>query len=32
MRLFVALEIPEPPQREVRRRMDAVRDRLPRAR
>jgi len=32
MRLFVALEIPEPPQREVRRRVDAVRDRLPRAR
>jgi len=32
MRLFVALEIPEPPRREVRRRVDAVRDRLPRAR
>jgi 2'-5' RNA ligase len=32
MRLFVALEIPEPPRREVRRRVDAVRDRLPRGR
>ena len=32
MRLFVALEIPEPPRRDVRRRVDAVRDRLPRAR
>jgi 2'-5' RNA ligase len=32
MRLFVAVEIPEPPRREVRRRVDAVRDRLPRAR
>ena len=32
MRLFVALEVPEPPRREVRRRVDAVRDRLPRAR
>lgn len=31
MRLFVALEVPEPPRREVRRRVDAVRDRLPRA-
>jgi 2'-5' RNA ligase len=32
MRLFVALDIPEPPRRDVRRRVDAVRDRLPRAR
>src|SRR3954452_12073922 len=32
MRLFVALEIPEPARRDVRRRGDAVRDRLPRAR
>lgn len=32
MRLFVALEVPEPPCREVRRRVDGVRDRLPRAR
>lgn len=32
MRLFVALEIPEPPRRDLRRRVDAVRDRLPRAR
>ena len=32
MRLFVALEVPEPARREVRRRVDAVRDRLPRAR
>jgi 2'-5' RNA ligase len=32
MRLFVALEVPEPSGREVRRRVDAVRDRLPRAR
>ena len=32
MRLFVALEVPEPPRREVRRRVDAVRDRLPRGR
>jgi 2'-5' RNA ligase len=32
LRLFVALEIPEPPRRDVRRRVDAVRDRLPRAR
>lgn len=32
MRLFVALEIPEPPRRDVRRRVDAVRDRLPRGR
>lgn len=32
MRLFVALEVPDPPRRDVRRRMDGVRDRLPRAR
>jgi 2'-5' RNA ligase len=32
LRLFVALEVPEPPRRDVRRRVDAVRDRLPRAR
>jgi len=32
LRLFIALEIPEPPRRDVRRRVDAVRDRLPRAR
>jgi 2'-5' RNA ligase len=32
MRLFVALEIPEPVRREVRRRMAGLRDRLPRAR
>lgn len=32
MRLFVALEIPDPPRRDLRRRMDSVRDRLPRAR
>ena len=32
MRLFVALEVPEPPRRDVRRRVDTVRDRLPRAR
>lgn len=32
MRLFVALEVPEVPLRDVQRRMDAVRDRLPRAR
>lgn len=32
MRLFVAIEVPEPVRREVRRRVDAVRDRLPRAR
>lgn len=32
MRLFVAIEIPEPVRREVARRMAAVRDRLPRAR
>lgn len=32
MRLFVALEIPEPVRREVARRVAGVRDRLPRAR
>jgi 2'-5' RNA ligase len=32
MRLFVALEIPEPVRREVRRRLAGLRDRLPRAR
>lgn len=32
MRLFVALEVPEVPLRDVRRRVDAIRDRLPRAR
>jgi 2'-5' RNA ligase len=32
MRLFVALDVPEPPRRDLRRRVDAVRDRLPRAR
>ena len=32
MRLFVGIEVPEPSRREVRRRVDAVRDRLPRAR
>ncbi|HKI02193.1 MAG TPA: RNA 2',3'-cyclic phosphodiesterase [Thermoanaerobaculia bacterium] len=32
MRLFIALDVPEPPRRELRRRLDAVRDRLPRAR
>jgi 2'-5' RNA ligase len=32
LRLFVAVEVPEPPRRELRRRVDAVRDRLPRAR
>jgi 2'-5' RNA ligase len=32
MRLFVALEVPEPPRRDLRRRVDGVRDRLPRAR
>jgi 2'-5' RNA ligase len=31
-RLFVALEIPEGPRREIRRRLDAVRERLPAAR
>lgn len=32
MRLFVALEVPEVPRREVRRRLSTVRDRLPQAR
>ena len=32
MRLFVALEVPEPPRRDVRRRVEGLRDRLPRAR
>jgi 2'-5' RNA ligase len=32
MRLFVALEVPEPVRREVRRRVAGLRDRLPRAR
>lgn len=32
MRLFVALEVSEPARREVRRRLAALRDRLPRAR
>ena len=32
MRLFVALEVPEPVRREVARRVAGVRDRLPRAR
>jgi 2'-5' RNA ligase len=32
MRLFVALEVPEVPLRDVRRRVDGLRDRLPRAR
>lgn len=32
MRLFVGIEVPEPSRREVRRRVDGVRDRLPRAR
>jgi 2'-5' RNA ligase len=32
MRLFVALEVPEPPRRDLRRRVEGVRDRLPRAR
>jgi len=32
MRLFVALDIPEPVRREVRRRMAGLRERLPRAR
>jgi 2'-5' RNA ligase len=32
MRLFVALEIPEPARREVRRRVAGLRERLPRAR
>jgi RNA 2',3'-cyclic 3'-phosphodiesterase len=32
VRLFVALEVPEPPRRDLRRRVDGLRDRLPRAR
>jgi 2'-5' RNA ligase len=32
MRLFVAFEVPEPQRRDLRRRADGVRDRLPRAR
>ena len=32
MRLFVGLEIPEPSRRDLRRRLDGLRDRLPRAR
>lgn len=32
MRLFLALEVSEPARRELRRRVDAIRDRLPRAR
>jgi RNA 2',3'-cyclic 3'-phosphodiesterase len=32
MRLFVALEVPEPARREVRRRLAGLRERLPRAR
>ncbi len=32
MRLFVAIEVPEPPRRDLRRRVDGVRDRLPGAR
>jgi 2'-5' RNA ligase len=32
MRLFVALEVAEAPRRDLRRRVDGVRDRLPRAR
>lgn len=32
MRLFVALVVPEPARREVRRRVEGLRDRLPRAR
>lgn len=32
MRLFVALEVPDPPRRDLRRRVDSIRDRLPRAR
>ena len=32
MRLFVALEVPEPVRREVRRRLAGLRERLPRAR
>ena len=32
MRLFVALEVPEPSRRDLRRRLEGLRDRLPRAR
>lgn len=32
MRLFVALEVAEPPRRDLRRRVEGLRDRLPRAR
>jgi len=32
MRLFIAIEVPEPPRRELRRRLEGLRDRLPRAR
>ena len=32
MRLFVGLEVPEPSRRDLRRRLDGIRDRLPRAR
>jgi RNA 2',3'-cyclic 3'-phosphodiesterase len=32
LRLFVALEVPDPPRRDLKRRVDSVRDRLPRAR
>jgi RNA 2',3'-cyclic 3'-phosphodiesterase len=32
MRLFVAIEVPDPPRRDLRRRLDGLRDRLPRAR
>jgi 2'-5' RNA ligase len=32
VRLFVGLEVPEPPRRDLRRRLEGLRDRLPRAR
>jgi 2'-5' RNA ligase len=32
LRLFVGIEVPEPPRRELRRRLEGLRDRLPRAR
>ena len=32
MRLFVGIAVPEPPRRDLRRRLDGLRDRLPRAR
>jgi RNA 2',3'-cyclic 3'-phosphodiesterase len=32
VRLFVAIEVPEPPRRDLRRRVNGLRDRLPRAR